>query len=31
MGFIQGKEVLDHIAEQPDGKYTEEDAKHLFR
>lgn len=31
MGYIQGKEVLDHIAEQPNGKYTEEDAKHMFR
>jgi len=30
MGYIQGKEVLDHIAEQPHGHYTEEDARHLF-
>jgi len=30
MGYIQGKEVLDHIAEQPHGHYTEEDARNLF-
>ena len=29
--YVQGVEVLDNIAEQPDGYYTEEHAKHLFR
>ena len=31
MNFIDGKEVLDLIAEQPSGCYTEDDAKYLFR
>ena len=31
MTFVDGKEVLDLIAEQPQGCYTEDDAKFLFR
>lgn len=30
MEFIEGKEVLDSIAEQEDGHYTEDMAKELF-
>ena len=30
MEFIDGKEVLDTIAEQPQGKYTEDLAKDIF-
>lgn len=29
--YIEGMEVLDSIAQQPEGKYTEEDAKLLFK
>ena len=31
MDLVDGKEVLDTIAEQPEGHYTEDDAKFLFR
>jgi hypothetical protein len=31
MEFIDGIEVLDLIASQPHGCYTEDDAKHLFK
>ena len=31
MNYIEGKEVLDLIAEQPEGVYTECDAKFLFK
>lgn len=31
MEYIEGKEVLDSIAEQPDGHYTEDMAKELFQ
>ena len=31
MDYIDGKEVLDLIAEQPEGCYTEDNAKFLFR
>ena len=31
MDLVDGKEVLDTIAEQPEGHYTEDDAKRLFR
>lgn len=31
MDLVDGKEVLDTIAEQPSGCYTEDDAKNLFR
>lgn len=31
MEYIEGKEVLDSIAEQPDGAYTEDKAKMLFK
>jgi len=29
--FVEGKEVLDMIAEQKDGHYTEDHAKNLFK
>lgn len=31
MDYIDGKEVLDSIAEQPNRQYTEYDAKRLFK
>lgn len=31
MEFVEGKEVLDHIAEQDEGRYTEDLAKNLFK
>ena len=31
MQYIDGVEVLDSITEQPQGCYTEDDAKELFR
>jgi hypothetical protein len=31
MEFIQGMELLDKIAQQPQGHYTEEHAKMLFK
>lgn len=31
MTYVDGKEVLDLIAEQPSGCYTEDDTKYLFR
>ena len=31
MQYVDGQEVLDSIAEQPDGMYTEVTAKGLFK
>jgi serine/threonine protein kinase len=31
MEYIEGSEVLDQIAQQPDGWYTEASAKSLFK
>lgn len=31
MEYISGVEVLDNIAEQPEGHYTEQNAKDLFK
>lgn len=31
MEYIEGEEVLDNIAQQPEGKYTEDVAKEMFR
>lgn len=31
MDYIEGIEVLDQIAQQPEGHYTEEKAKMLFK
>jgi hypothetical protein len=31
MDYIEGIEVLDSIAQQPDGWYTEDNAKSLFK
>lgn len=31
MQYIDGMEVLDHLAKQPHGHYTEEMAKDFFR
>lgn len=31
MELIDGEEVLDNIAQQPEGKYTEEVAKEMFK
>lgn len=31
LGYIEGEEVLDHIAHQPEGHYTEADAKEMFK
>ena len=31
MEYVEGQEVLDSIAEQPDGAYTEDKAKMLFK
>jgi hypothetical protein len=31
MEYIDGIEVLDLIAQQPDGWYTEENARNLFK
>ena len=31
MNYVEGQEVLDQIAEQPEGHYTEELAQKLFR
>ena len=31
MNYVEGQEVLDQIAEQPEGHYTEELAQRLFK
>lgn len=31
MEYIEGVEVLDNIAEQPEGHYTEQNAKDMFK
>ena len=31
MDYIEGMEVLDNIAQQPDGWYTEDNCKSLFK
>ena len=31
MEYVDGKEVFDHLSEQPDHAYTEEMAKNIFK
>ena len=31
MNYVEGQEVLDQIAEQESGKYTEDSAQNLFK